>query len=137
MLQTLKSKGNTQAWISNWVKVNALYFTFWVHDRKKNWIVVQNTLMKNSIDVCTFLDIVIFGKGASWNGILIWKLLMFKGFVFINYYFFLAIWSHNEYFYSQHTISMLNLSSLWVGAFTVGVPQQEPWHPFVLSWVLK
>jgi hypothetical protein len=136
MLQTSKSKGNTQAWISNRVKVNALYFTFSVHDWKKIRIVVWSTLMKNSIDVCTFLDIVIFGKGASWNEILIWKVLMFKGFVYINF-FFLVIWRHNEYFYWRHTISMFNLSSLWVGAFTIGVPQQEPWHPFVLSWVLK
>jgi hypothetical protein len=36
-----------------------------VHDWKKIQIVVYDTLMKNSIDVCTFFDIVIFGKGAS------------------------------------------------------------------------
>jgi len=48
--------------------------------------------------------------------------------LFLWIFFSLVNWRHNEYFYSQHTISMLNLSSLWVGAFMVAVPQQESWH---------
>jgi hypothetical protein len=49
--------------------------------------------------------------------------------------FFLAIWRHNEYFYSRHTIPMFNLSSLWVGAFTVGYDNKN--HDTLFCFVLS